>query len=926
MSTRRGHRRLRLLIDQAYGLQKRDVFGLSDPYVKVSFYNAINIRGHHKTSAIKKTLRPKWNEVLDFDVAVLERKFTVIFDLFDENLLISDDFLGRAVFHVDFSDTDPETSPCVSDVAVTTIDDIKSVGRLLTLALKDKYSDSHFTGAMSIPHVRQMRQEFLQKRLHKAREHEETWGGLQVYYVFEEPPRARAHTQPSLTASSLSLTAPTTPEATHTSPGASPAPESTADSDEDDTVLPEGWEMRVDSNRRQMFVNRDLHRVSLRRPSNIPAALTQELQNAVGARRRFQERSTSIDVIIERSESTVSEDSRPPDAGAGTGLGPSTQQDDWVLVGEQPPAEPTATETSTAEVGTPTAAIAAIVGEATASVPPPVVTTGSVGGASLLGSTEAPQLTTALQRASEGLAAGWVAGMSLDGRIYYIDHNTHSTTWEKPRLLERRPTSEETGHGAQQAEQDKDLPPGWEVRKAKDGRTYYVDHNTHRTVWEHPMETSQRLAKEDELGPLPSNWEVKQMPDGRIFYVDHITHSTQWEDPRLLAKNKPTYKIQYSRDYKQKYVNFRSKLGPKHQIPRQCKIPCRRSQVFEDSYNFIMNVRDIETLKARLYVEFQGETGLDYGGVAREWFHLLSHEMFNPYYGLFEYSASDDYTLQISPNSGAYNERHLEYFRFVGRICGMAVYHNRLIDAFFIRPFYKMMLSKAITLEDMQAVDVEMYHSFQYILDNDPEPLCLDYSVNSSVFGELTVVDLKPNGRNIPVTEANKKAYLDLMMKWRFSDRVQDQMKAFLKGFSDLIPLRLIKVFDEREMEYLLGGLAVIDMDDWRRNTDYDGYAPHDNVAVWFWKAVENYDNEMRARLLQFVTGTSKVPMNGFSELQGSQGPRRFCIKRYGQPDSLPRAHTCFNRLDLPPYPSYHKLKEMLRLAVENTEGFEGVD
>ncbi len=58
-------------------------------------------------------------------------------------------------------------------------------------------------------------------------------------------------------------------------------------------------------------------------------------------------------------------------------------------------------------------------------------------------------------------------------------------------------------------------------------------------------------------------------------------------------------------------------------------------------------------------------------------------------------------------------------------------------------------------------------------------------------------------------------------------------------------------------------------MDDWRRNTDYDGYAPHDNVAVWFWKAVENYDNEMRARLLQFVTGTSKVPMNGFSELQG---------------------------------------------------------
>jgi len=41
----------------------------------------------------------------------------------------------------------------------------------------------------------------------------------------------------------------------------------------------------------------------------------------------------------------------------------------------------------------------------------------------------------------------------------------------------------------------------------------------------------------------------------------------------------------------------------------------------------------------RLWVEFESETGLDYGGVAREWFFLLSKEMFNPYYGLFEYSA-----------------------------------------------------------------------------------------------------------------------------------------------------------------------------------------------------------------------------------------------------------------------------------------------
>lgn len=71
-------------------------------------------------------------------------------------------------------------------------------------------------------------------------------------------------------------------------------------------------------------------------------------------------------------------------------------------------------------------------------------------------------------------------------------------------------------------------------------------------------------------------------------------------------------------------------------------------------------------------------------------------------------------------------------------------------------------------------------------------------------------------------------------------------------------------------MEYLLCGLAEINVEDWRKHSVYAaGYKSDDDVIVWFWKAVENFDNELRARLLQFVTGTSKVPMNGFRELQG---------------------------------------------------------
>ena len=107
----------------------------------------------------------------------------------------------------------------------------------------------------------------------------------------------------------------------------------------------------------------------------------------------------------------------------------------------------------------------------------------------------------------------------------------------------------------------------------------------------------------------------------------------------------------------------------------------------------------MDILKTKLWIEFDNEVGLDYGGLAREWFYLLSKDMFNPYYGLFEYSATDNYTLQINPYSGMCNEEHLSYFKFIGRIAGMAVYHGKLLDGFFIRPFYKMMLGKLITLK-----------------------------------------------------------------------------------------------------------------------------------------------------------------------------------------------------------------------------------
>ncbi|XP_066557438.1 E3 ubiquitin-protein ligase NEDD4 isoform X2 [Amia ocellicauda] len=477
------------------------------------------------------------------------------------------------------------------------------------------------------------------------------------------------------------------------------------------------------------------------------------------------------------------------------------------------------------------------------------------------------------------------------------------------------------------------LPAGWEIRSAPNGRPFFIDHNTKTTTWEDPrlkipvqMRRKPSLDPTD-LGPLPPGWEERVHTDGRVFYIDHNTKTTQWEDPRLQNSAITGPAVPYSRDYKQKYDYFRKKLKKPADIPNRFEMKLRRTAVLEDSYRRILSVKRADFLKARLWVEFEGEKGLDYGGVAREWFFLISKEMFNPYYGLFEYSATDNYTLQINPNSGLCNEDHLSYFKFIGRVAGMAVYHGKLLDAFFIRPFYKMMLQKPITLQDMESVDSEYFNSLKWILENDPTDLDLRFTIDEELFGQTHQHELKPGGADVVVTNKNKKEYIHLVIQWRFVNRILKQMTSFKEGFYELIPQDLIKIFDENELELLMCGLGDVDVNDWRENTKYKNcYCAAQPVIQWFWKTVLLMDAEKRIRLLQFVTGTSRVPMNGFAELYGSNGPQLFTIEQWGTPDKLPRAHTCFNRLDLPPYESFEELREKLHMAIENAQGFDGVD
>uniref|UniRef100_UPI00358E47DC E3 ubiquitin-protein ligase NEDD4-like n=1 Tax=Myxine glutinosa TaxID=7769 RepID=UPI00358E47DC len=877
-------------------LAKKDIFGASDPYVKITLYdnNLYQAIEALHTKTIKRTLNPHWHET--FHLRVNPQSHRVLFEVFDENRLTRDDFLGQ----IDIS--------------------------LLNLPGGGVQWCKDFS---------------LSPRSHKSR----VQGHLCLKLAYHAEDGAQVENSEHVGVSEPSweiLDVQRSPRLASTPP------------------LPVGWEERQDNVGRTHYINHRTRSMQWRRPDagNQPSESEQQL-NRDEARRVFQSRrhiSEDVDspVSLEFSQSLLQ------------------------AIQDEALDDPQDSDDSSFVEGNEHVDVQSHMGARTTEQPQ---------GANVETTAKEPSMSRPTSLFMEStLPQGWEERKDQKGRKYYIDHNTRRTTWTRPALQkdllsvsrsrgrsqqQRRQRSlsspalsasllqqvngMRTGSGAtssnpQSPQQSPGgspsvspkppqrgslfLPPDWEMRIAVNGKPFFIDHHNKKTTWEDPrlkVPVHIRLKTEldpNNLGPLPPGWEERLHVDGRTFFINHNMKITQWEDPRLQNPVITGPAVPYSRDYQRKYEFYVQKLPkPPGDSTNRFGMKLRRAHIFEDSFRLLMIVKRVELLRAKLWIEFDSEKGLDYGGVAREWFFLLSKEMFNPYYGLFEYSATDNYTLQINPSSGFCNENHLAYFKFIGRVAGMAVYHGKLLDGFFIRPFYKMMLQKDIVLKDMESVDSEYYNSLKWILENDPVDLDLRFCVEEEHFGQIIEVELKPHGSEIIVTEDNKKEYINLVIQWRFVARVQKQMNAFMEGFSELIPKDLIRIFDEHELELLMCGLGDVDVNDWKKHTIYKNeYCLNHPVIQWFWKAVLLMDAEKRIRFLQFVTGTSRLPMNGFAELYGSNGPQKFTVQKWGTPDKLPRAHTCFNRLDLPPYESFRDLRKKLLLAVENTQGFEGVD
>ncbi|XP_070135871.1 ubiquitin-protein ligase E3A [Drosophila bipectinata] len=377
------------------------------------------------------------------------------------------------------------------------------------------------------------------------------------------------------------------------------------------------------------------------------------------------------------------------------------------------------------------------------------------------------------------------------------------------------------------------------------------------------------------------------------------------------------------RMYSERYSSIINNFGQDGQdgMPRpDLKLTVRRDQLINDALIGLelVAMSNPKDLKKQLVVEFVGEQGIDEGGVSKEFFQLIVEEIFNPAFGMF--------VQQDETNNMWFNATPFEngaQFTLIGIIIGLAIYNNVILAVNFPMVVYRKLMGYCGTFADLEDWSPTLHKSLQSLLDYQGQDMeeVFDQTFRisySNVFGEMVEHELVPNGKDVLVGQHNKQLFVNLYSDFLLNTSIQQQFNAFRKGFemvTDESPLKLL--FRPEEIEMLVCGSREFDFVELEHSTEYEGgYTEETQIIQDFWSIVHAMPIESKRKLLEFTTGSARVPVGGLKCL-------RLLITRHG-PDSdrLPTSHTCFNVLLLPEYSSREKLEERLLKAINYSKGF----
>ncbi|XP_055378771.1 ubiquitin-protein ligase E3A [Condylostylus longicornis] len=350
------------------------------------------------------------------------------------------------------------------------------------------------------------------------------------------------------------------------------------------------------------------------------------------------------------------------------------------------------------------------------------------------------------------------------------------------------------------------------------------------------------------------------------------------------------------------------------------KIRVRREKLIEDALLELEMVAMAtpKDFKKQLVVEFADEQGIDEGGVSKEFFQLVVDEIFNPDFGMFVHQ-EDTKTVWFNSNSFENDAQ----FTLIGIVLGLAIYNNVILAVNFPMVVYRKLMGGRGSFYDLADFNPIIFKSLKSMLDYtevDMEDVFMQtFKISyTDVFGNLVEHELKEGGADILVNQENKLEFIELYADYLLNTSIDRQFKAFKKGFemvTDESPLKLL--FRPEEIELLVCGSRKFDFIELEKSTEYEGgYTENSQIIKDFWNIVHGLSMESKRKLLEFTTGSDRVPVGGLSKL-------KLVIARNGPDcDRLPTSHTCFNVLLLPEYENREKLEDRLLKAINYSKGF----
>ncbi|KAL5964189.1 Ubiquitin-protein ligase E3C [Taenia solium] len=363
---------------------------------------------------------------------------------------------------------------------------------------------------------------------------------------------------------------------------------------------------------------------------------------------------------------------------------------------------------------------------------------------------------------------------------------------------------------------------------------------------------------------------------------------------------------------------------------RTINMQIRRDHVYEDAFTSLSGGQ-VSSFHPRFMVTFYNEAGtmemgIDGGGLCREMLLEVIRQGFDPSRGLFLYN--DDHALYPNPDVGALMEDREAHYAFLGAILSKAIYEGMVVDLqfapFFLAKIVSPSKSLSVDFNHLRSLDRELYRQLCLLksYEGDVRDLELDFTIVQHAYGKNTVVELKPGGASIPVTNDSRVEYINLVANYKLNKQILSQSMAFLSGMASVIDIKWLQLFDAEELQIVIAGTPTdIDVDDWIRNTQFVGDVSNEHnqrTINLFWAFVRDLAKDQKRNLIRFVTASSRPPMFGFGFLYPP-----FTIQLISDTSHYPTASTCMNLLKLPTYQTADELKEKFLYVIQSNAGFE---